>query len=152
MFRNCVSTDHKYQMSRPRLVCFCSYLVLCDGFSVCSLFTHCPPSSDNWSPAKLMWHSVYFPHPSSRPLQLFCTNVWPFCNLDDKSLEIRFYFQRAPGEWYQLSWILYSALRRQITSFEEAAVTSYPSPTQLLLPQGCESPIYEHFPRLNGNL
>lgn len=86
MFRNCVSTDHKYQMSRPRLVCFCSYLVLCDGFSVCSLFTRCPPSSDNWSPAKLMWHSVYFPHPSSRPLQLFCTNVWPFCNLWWKEL------------------------------------------------------------------
>lgn len=59
---------------------------------------------------------------------------------------------KGPRGWDQRSWIMFSALQRQIVSFGEEVATSYPLPTKLLLPRGCRSPIYEHFPRPNGNL
>lgn len=56
------------------------------------------------------------------------------------------------GRWDERSWIMYSSLQRQIASFGEEVVTSYALPTKWLLPRGRRSPIYEHFPRQNGNL
>ena len=59
---------------------------------------------------------------------------------------------KGPRGWDQQSWIMFSALQRQIVSFGEEVATSYPLPTKLLLPRGRWSPLYEHFPRPNGNL
>lgn len=98
-------------------------------------------------------------------------NFYDWCGILQKLLSAKllrvipqnFSWWHIPGDWRlhsedprgegdQQSWIMYSALQRQITSFGEEVATSYPLPPKLWLPRGRGSPIYEHFPRQNGNL
>jgi hypothetical protein len=69
--------DHKYQMSRPSMFCFCSYLVPFDGFSVPSALlvqiTQTQPSQ-----CGMVFVLLTTLH---RLCSCFAQTLWPFCNL-----------------------------------------------------------------------